>query len=103
MITTRLFYGGGADQLLAQAIGSMTAVVAVSAVAAVLMYAVKATGTLRVDRDGELEGLDIFEHGTPAYHVEFGQGMTYTSPLGTGGPIRVTATDAEETKVGEPA
>ena len=33
----------------------------------VLMYAVKATGTLRVSKDGELEGLDIHEHGGPAY------------------------------------
>jgi ammonium transporter, Amt family len=33
----------------------------------ILMYAVKATGTLRVSRAGELEGLDIHEHGAPAY------------------------------------
>jgi Amt family ammonium transporter len=31
------------------------------------MYAVKATGTLRVSREGEMEGLDIHEHGMPAY------------------------------------
>ena len=36
-------------------------------VAFVLMYAVKATGTLRVSREGELEGLDIHEHGMFAY------------------------------------
>jgi len=40
------------------------------------------TKTLRVSRDGELEGLDIHEHGTPAYHMEFGQGMSYTAPAG---------------------
>jgi Amt family ammonium transporter len=33
----------------------------------VLMYAVKATGTLRVSEEGELEGLDLHEHGTEAY------------------------------------
>ena len=33
----------------------------------VMMYAVKATGTLRVSKEGELEGLDIHEHGGPAY------------------------------------
>ena len=33
----------------------------------VLMYAVKATGTLRVSKEGELEGLDLHEHGGPAY------------------------------------
>jgi hypothetical protein len=48
------------------------------------MYAVNATGTLRIDRDGELEGIDIVEHGLTAYHMEFGQGMGYTSPPGAG-------------------
>jgi Amt family ammonium transporter len=32
-----------------------------------LMYAVKATGTLRVSKEGELEGLDVHEHGASAY------------------------------------
>ena len=31
------------------------------------MYAVKATGTLRVSPEGELEGLDLHEHGSAAY------------------------------------
>jgi Amt family ammonium transporter len=31
------------------------------------MYAVKATGTLRVSKEGELEGLDLHEHGASAY------------------------------------
>jgi len=31
------------------------------------MYAVKLTGTLRISKEGELEGLDIHEHGGPAY------------------------------------
>jgi Amt family ammonium transporter len=62
-----LFYGGGTAQLLAQAIGSgaVTAATLVSAFA--LMYLVKATGTLRVSRDGELEGIDAHEHGMVAY------------------------------------
>jgi Amt family ammonium transporter len=32
-----------------------------------LMYAVQATGTLRVSHAGEIEGLDLHEHGTKAY------------------------------------
>ena len=36
-------------------------------VAFVLMYAVKATGTLRVSAAGEIEGLDLHEHGMLAY------------------------------------
>jgi len=37
------------------------------AASVVLMYAVKATGTLRVSTEGELEGLDLHEHGMLAY------------------------------------
>jgi Amt family ammonium transporter len=62
-----LFYGGGTTQLLAQAIGSFSVTVATLVVAFVLMYAVKATGTLRVSKAGELEGLDLHEHGMLAY------------------------------------
>ena len=51
-----LFYGGGMDQLIAQGIGSGAVVVATLGVALVLMYAVKATGTLRVSHEGELAG-----------------------------------------------
>jgi len=62
-----LLYGGGTGQLMAQAIGSGTTLAATLATAAVLMYAVKATGTLRVSREGELAGLDLHEHGIVAY------------------------------------
>ena len=62
-----LFYGGGMAQLMAQAIGSGAITAATLVVAFVLMYAVKATGTLRVSREGELEGLDLHEHGMVAY------------------------------------
>jgi Amt family ammonium transporter len=62
-----LFYGGGYAQIVAQAIGSASIVFATLAVSFVLMYAVKATGTLRVSREGELEGLDLHEHGMLAY------------------------------------
>ena len=62
-----LFYGGGTAQLTAQVIGSFSICAATLAVAFVLMYAVKLTGTLRVSRQGELEGLDIHEHGMVAY------------------------------------
>ena len=62
-----LFYGGGTSQLVAQAIGSFSITAATLVVAFILMYAVKATGTLRISREGELEGLDIHEHGMFAY------------------------------------
>ncbi|MDQ1357710.1 MAG: ammonium transporter, Amt family [Acidimicrobiaceae bacterium] len=82
-VVTGLFYGGGTAQLRSQFIGSMTCVVVVGGLALLVMKLIKmipGSWTLRVSRDGELEGLDLHEHGTAAYHVEFGQGMTYSAP-----------------------
>jgi ammonium transporter, Amt family len=73
-----LFYGGGVAQLKIQLMGSAAVTVATIAVAAALMYAVKATGTLRVSAEGELKGLDLHEHGGFAY-------PEIMSPLGSVG------------------
>jgi Amt family ammonium transporter len=88
-----LFYGGGFGQLGSQIIGSAVITVASLAIGLALMYLVKSTGTLRVSEEGELEGLDIHEHGAPAYHHEFGATGGYAS-----GP-----TEGVTTKIPEPA
>ena len=67
VVVKGLFYGGGTQQLIAQAIGSAAVVSATLVASIVLMYAVKATGTLRVSSEGEIEGLDLHEHGMVAY------------------------------------
>jgi Amt family ammonium transporter len=82
-----LFYRGGLTQLGVQALGSASVTVATLAAAFVLMYAVKATGTLRVSREGEIEGLDLHEHGMLAY-PEF---PSYGSPTLTHIPSHATA------------
>ncbi len=64
---TGLFYGGGLQVFWAQLIGSVIITVSTFVVAMGLMYAVNAFGLLRVSREGELEGIDIHEHGIPAY------------------------------------
>jgi ammonium transporter, Amt family len=66
-VVTGLFYGGGTDQLVGQLIGNGAIGVGCFVVGLILMYAVKATGTLRVSAQVEIEGLDIHEHGTTAY------------------------------------
>jgi Amt family ammonium transporter len=66
-IVKGLLYGGGAGQLIAQAIGSAAICSATLGSAFALMYAVKLTGTLRISQQGELEGIDLHEHGMPAY------------------------------------
>jgi Amt family ammonium transporter len=75
-----LFYGGGTAQLVGQLIGSGAITAATIASGMALMYAVKATGTLRVKREDELEGLDISEHGGPAYPELLGGSTGYHAP-----------------------
>lgn len=79
---TGVLYGGGTGQLLAQGIGVLSCVVVVGVVSFALMFAVRGlpgSWNLRIERDLELEGIDIAEHGLPAYHMEFGQGFAYTT------------------------
>ena len=65
---TGLFYGGGTQAFIAQCIGSAIITAATFGVSLVsVMYAVNATGTLRVSKEGELHGLDLHEHGISAY------------------------------------
>jgi Amt family ammonium transporter len=79
-----LFYGGNSDQLVAQLKGSAFITVATLAIGLLVMYAVKAIGWLRVSPEGEMEGLDIHEHGAPAYHPEYAY-MGYSPiPAGAG-------------------
>lgn len=66
-VVTGLFYGGGAHQLLSQLIGSASITAASLGVSFLLMYLVNLTGTLRVSTEGEIEGLDLHEHGLRAY------------------------------------
>jgi ammonium transporter, Amt family len=64
---TGILYGGNANQLVAQIKGSATIIVATAIAGLLVMYGIKAMGALRVSEAGELEGLDIHEHGMFAY------------------------------------
>jgi Amt family ammonium transporter len=93
-----LFTGGGTDQLVAQAIGSLSCVVVVTGFALIVMFALRklpGSWNLRLERDLELEGIDIVEHGLPAYHMEFGQGFSYTTYTGraSGEPTNGSTTE----------
>ena len=67
-LVTGLFYGGGPDQLIAQAIGAAV-VVAWAFGAGYILFKVLdiALGTIRVPAQEEIEGLDIGEHGSTGY------------------------------------
>ena len=65
-----VLYGGNANQLIAQLKGSATITAATFAAGMILFFGLKWMGVLRISEAGELEGLDIHEHGAPAYHPE---------------------------------
>jgi Amt family ammonium transporter len=66
-----ILYGGNADQLVAQLEGSAMIIACTAAAGLLLMFGIKAIGMLRISEAEELEGLDIAEHGAPAYHPEY--------------------------------
>ncbi len=66
-VVTGLFYGGGVTQLLLQLLGSLSISLATLVVSLLMMFALKRIGILRLSRQGELEGMDIHEHGASAY------------------------------------
>jgi Amt family ammonium transporter len=67
LVKEGLFYGGGADQLIAQIVGVVAIAAFVAVTAGTLFFVLKKTVGLRVDAEEELEGLDIREHGVPGY------------------------------------
>src|SRR5713226_2394558 len=92
-----LFYGGGLTVLKAQAIGSFTITLATFGVSLAVMYFLKAFKLLRVSAEGERYGLDLHEHGIPAYpeyvisSLARPGGMDFQeepSPVGDHGSIR---------------
>jgi Amt family ammonium transporter len=88
---TGLFYGGGTPLLVSQIIGSASITAATFAISMAMFYAVKATGTLRVSKEGELEGLDIHEHGGTAYPELLGAGQVSPVSQETGARLPAAA------------
>jgi Amt family ammonium transporter len=64
---TGLFYGGGFQVLTAQIIGSAAVVTATFVTSMIMFSVINAMGVLRVSAEGEVQGIDLHEHGIPAY------------------------------------
>jgi Amt family ammonium transporter len=97
-----LFYGGGTGQLVAQVIGNLSAIACAGVLAFSIMFFLRripGSWNLRLSEEAELQGIDIYCHGLPAYHMEFGQGMTYTSPAG-GSLVSVGVGDTSDSSAG---
>jgi Amt family ammonium transporter len=84
-----LFYGGGMDQLIGQAVGVGATAIYVLVVSTAAWLIIKYTMGLRVSEYEEIEGLDIGEHGMYAYPPSLvtesmGSGAAMSAPAGPG-------------------
>ncbi len=84
-----LLYGGGFDQLWRQAAGAFTVLLAGFAASYLIGLVLERTIGFRVDRDSELEGLDIALHAESGY--EFGGARS--ARTGTARPVPAAATE----------
>jgi ammonium transporter, Amt family len=67
---TGLFWGGGVKQLWAQIWGNIAIGASAFLISFIIFKAINAARLLRISEEGEIEGIDIREHGAPAYHPE---------------------------------
>ena len=65
-----LFYGGGFSLLGVQAIGVIATIAWVSVSVTAGLFIIKIFVPLRVSSEEEVAGLDVSEHGTPAYEFQ---------------------------------
>ncbi|OEH86697.1 ammonium transporter [Desulfuribacillus stibiiarsenatis] len=66
-VDSGLFYGGGAGQLMAQAIGIVSVFVWVVVAMGIFMFILTKVTSIRVPAEEEVQGLDFAEHGSSAY------------------------------------
>ncbi len=64
---TGLLYGGGLALLKAQIIGSFIVCASTFVIANIVFGALHMFGLLRISKEGEIEGMDLHEHGISAY------------------------------------
>lgn len=72
-----LFYGGGLTLLGKQAGGAFSVLAYSFVIALILGFAIKYTIGFRVDKDVEVQGVDLVEHGETAYDYTSGGGGSF--------------------------
>ena len=95
------FYGGGWKVFEAQCIGSFTICAATFVCAMVVFGVLHAMGLLRISHEGEMEGMDIHEHGISAYpeYVISALAAPQGMPIDTVGYLAKSDRFAETTSV----
>ncbi|MBC7558597.1 MAG: ammonium transporter [Dermatophilaceae bacterium] len=93
-----LFYGGGLDQLWRQAVGAGAVLVYSFVVTALIGLALHKTLGFRIERDAEIQGIDLEEHAETSYDLGSlgGGGLSHVggpmfgSPTASSAPSTVT-------------
>ena len=88
-----LFYGGGINQLVMQAVGVLIVAAWVLGATAILFGSLKALNLLRATPEEELAGLDVSEHGSPGYGADVTVVLTGAGS-GSVQPTKAPPTDA---------
>ena len=76
-----LLYGDGAKQLVLQVLVALGAVVWSGLATLIVGLLIKYTIGLRIDEEGEVDGIDFLEHGESAYELSSGGGARRTPGL----------------------
>jgi Amt family ammonium transporter len=71
-----LFFGGGWHLLQVQTIGTLAVSVWAFVTTYILFKVLHATVGIRVSEEDEIEGMDVSEHGVPAYNEQGSMGTT---------------------------
>jgi Amt family ammonium transporter len=98
-----LFYGGGADQLIAQAEGAGIVTVWSFTVALVIGFILKAVGLFRAKPEAEVDGIDIHEHKESAYDFSDPGSGSSGGAFALAGIGTSTAAPTAESKPSQPA
>jgi Amt family ammonium transporter len=96
-----LFYGGGLQQLTAQAVAVVVTVVLSGGVTLVIGRAINRTIGFRVSHEAEMAGVDLSEHAETAY--AFGGLGSHFNPLGRGHTLPAASPEAAQAGAGEAA
>ena len=90
-----LFYGGGTQQLTAQAIAVLITVALSGGVTLLIGWVINRTIGFRVSPEAEMAGVDLSEHAETAY--AFGMLGSHFNPLGRGHTVPAAAPAKEDT------
>jgi ammonium transporter, Amt family len=94
--STGLFYGEGVGQLVVQVLVALSAVVFSGVITLIIGLALKHTMGWRIDRDAEVEGIDINVHGEAAYDLIGGGGRQVPHAASPTAPSAAPARVSEE-------